>query len=775
MITIYIVFFLIKISFIMKSTIKLILTFIFFHSLSQIGAQIDKDLIWNDNNQANEVTGSAFILTTSYKLQYLKFKNRSSFNDLRISSKAGTRAVYFILSDSEILIKINDERQDYEVNIEDSKGKSINLFTIINTKDLLDGTISNPDNTNSPYVAFQISEELNKILIRYSSGEITMTNLLLNDASVSVYEKINFYQRHILRNVRYATAAIDVYGVLSQQSIRNNDRDILDKFIGPNVVGPDGPEGDEDDEEEDEKEKDCKCSELIIYPEHNPQGVISNNSGFDQNVDYTWMNNDGPGLNKTPLGNGGDTWRYHKAKGASKWHALYTDGWKEQSGSYQSISQNIGSNGTTQKGIIRVHLVCTNSDEYAEDCMCEKEVVFNYNYETCAGAHSHNLNSSGSKRSDSKAQDMALAFCYTTDDKGSDVSNIQPIRGIDVGASAQCESNTNPAYQEAWKNLGLSLLGLIGDDEGDIYEWVYTYQYDSTLIKIDTLQTFPPIPPDTVYTYLLDSMYRIDTIVIDSTQELVVNLNTGTFTPIYNSLFDVITTSRYLPVECDESKNCDGFKGNFITTLKPNEVLTFGVFSNHELQSGGMRSWYSEAHVVSSYGMSVVVKSGSTSGDEVDCCTPITGAYLVGAGLLGSDNLNDYKSRVGADLYINGGFATKWPNGLSGSGFNKRVRGDAGIMHRNPDHISCPVPINPRSKKPLSGFNDFPSTGTISIFSTDGKLIADYKYYNGEQKTSLNDIKTFVNGLPSFGSAGLYLITYKAENFIKTYKHILSN
>ncbi|MEE9439587.1 MAG: T9SS type A sorting domain-containing protein, partial [Saprospiraceae bacterium] len=603
-----------------------------------------------------------------------------------------------------------------------------------------------------------ISPALGKSLIKFHRMNKTLCEHLSEDETVSIFEKINFYQSHELRNTKYMETTqngANVVDLLKNVKNNNNIDFVLEFFLCDDALLPLPPLP--------PPPLDCKCSQLIVVPEHLPTG------GNTQKEHYHWTQKYkeiGPQAIKTPLSSGGETWQYHRALGAAKWHALYTDGWKEQKGILDSVivTEGLGSSGTntTHQGIIRFHLFCTNELEFSEDCECEKDITFNYNYEVKAYTKSYTNSSTGDKKSYASAQDLALAYCYETDDKGTDVNNIQIIRGSDVRAAAQCAISVNPAYNENWRSLGHSIISLITDETGAVYEWGnYVYSYDTTQISIDTLV----IPPDTMYSF----SYTIDSTVVDSSIVVIVNPNASGYIGLFDNIFNILTTPQFSPANCTQKTTSGGFKGNFRTKLYPNKQLTFGLLSNYVLKSAGMRSWYSEAAVSSDYGLSVVSTPGLTSGEEFDCCTPYAGAYLVGAGSLASSI--DFGSRVRNDLYITGGFPTSWPNGLNANG---GVHGNVGLITVNPEHASCPVPVNPRSIR-ISDSNIMPQSGRISIYTIDGKLLYIYNFMSSTENVTEQVLKNNITNKNYGLTSGIYIISYTDGNSIHSFKYITND
>lgn len=703
----------------MKNCILLLLMFLSLHITAQDpggnGHEDHADPTWNDGTAINPVIDPTSLCTSvtevtvnevlfmGYKVIYIKFDGE--IPDMTIQDEHGE---YYNLQDClvgeyEVAIRIDDETIDYFFQILNSCDQLITIATSTHTSMSTGGEGEEGEGIRGEEGNSPISRGMSNLMTKYGGSNTNIATFLNNDISVSQWEKADFFQEFVLDNNRFESNFWCDPPVIEWD----------DKSHGQTI---------------------CKCEQFRTSALHGP---FSNAMYEDHRsyFDYESVLNTEHQNVKYTMGNDGKYWENYYALGANLWHTVLTEGWKETKGTFSKKTAISGDptnyKSSALRGRIDLHLICMDGQGLPSECECNKPVEFSYKYNTMVDARAEVLsNWTGTRRARSQAQDMGFAFCYESTDKGADVSSLIPIEGLDVQVQAYCEAVINPQF---WANL-LDIFNagvdIITNEDGNVYYYEYIYEYDSTIIQIDTLQQQPII---------LDTLYRVDTLLIDSTLQTSLNPDADLYKGIGASIFKVFNTNKYLDAECGEETAHVGMYGRFNTELKPNRRLSFMVMNYHRIEAGGTRSWRSSGTVLSDYWMSVVVKPGVTSGPEEECCTPWTGTYLVGNHFKGSSALVASRQEVGSELHLNG-FDSDFPNGLD---FGKKVRGDAGYMTRPASTGDCAIPVSGIA----TDEEEHTINGIQAIYSIN-ESIKDYAIHNisGQQLYSRHNIDHMSKG-----------------------------
>lgn len=657
---------------------------------------------------------------------------------------------------NEVTFHISNTRKSYELITMDDCGNEVII-----------SQVNDEAKSNFDPKAIEISELLSPLIQDFGFGNNKICAVFNEDKSVPLAEKISFYQKYIMKGRSY------------NKSINGSCDEVLNFLINngfPNC-DDDGP-GDGGD---DPVDYECNCSTLTVVANHEKKGPVTQISKYASSVESENVLGDNAGV-QTDLSNGGKKWEYYTVKGASTWHGAYTTGWKEQEGAKDSIVREVGDlddlNTTPLRGTLVLYLLCTE-EELPSECGCDKPVTVNFTYESYVDVEAVNRDSWGDKSSIACAQDLGIAYCFQPSSKEDvgDIANIIPVAALNTSACASCEDTVNPEYWGNWRNLAANLINLFTDGEGHTFTWDYEYEYDSTLIQIDTLQMVPII---------LDSIYRIDTILVDSTANFNITNESQAYIDLANDVFDIVETNYYLDRECGSAVVHKLIENTYKTTLRPNLPLTLGVLGKHKLMAGGSRSWYSHAALATNFNISAVVEPGDFSGPEADCCSPWLAAYIMGTSLPGDSE--NYRSNVGSDIKAYGPvFSYGNPNGLEGSGFsNYSVRGDMGYMTKYLEGVEGCVTVGKTSQlnayNEVSTINDLSKAvikakqldeinSTISIYTIDGKRVFESFFYPLEYKTE-TELQNFLSNILQDYQLGLYIVQLKDNRSNISFKHI---
>ncbi len=708
----------------------------------------------------NSVDWKSEIQLKDSKIVHFRFKNRVSDNVYLRESKSKNNILKECTSkNNELMFHISDIKKSYElVTIDDCRNEVI--LSIIDDSGRAN---YNPKTMNVSYL-------LSKVLKDFSFGEQKLCDILKKDKSTPLAEKISFYQKYKMKGASY------------DQRFNGSCDDVIEALVNSGFPGCGDDDGPGDGGGDDPEEYECNCTILRITPNHQRNGDVQDISDFEAIVE----SEDFPGVDqgvKTELSNEGETWEYYSAKGASTWHGLYTEGWKEQHGSMDSVIRRDGDfddiNTSPLRGTIRLHLICMDGNELPSDCECDKPVTVNFTYESYIDAKAIiHQQWFGASKAKSCVEDIGIAYCYQADNKDDDgdLDNYVTVAAMHQSACASCEETVNPEFYSNILNLGDDIIDVLTTEAGLLFTWEYEYHYDSTIIRIDTLQN-PPL--------ILDTIYRVDKTVIDSTRNFDISAQSQAYKDLQANVLDVLTTNYYLPKDCGTLAEHNLMENAYTTTLRPNRPLTLGVMGKHILMAGGQRGWYSHAAVASNFDISVVVKPGDFLGPESGCCTPWIAGYILGTSLPGDREL--YRSNVGSDIHGYGPFNYGTPNGLAGSGFGGwQVRGDMGYMTQAliGDHDCIPVSTLSKlddqemmaseiglSRAVIQSEKLVERNAKIIIYDISGRKIVDSKI-NSDTYGSNSSLNHFLSNKLINHKIGMYIVNINDGVTDISFKHI---
>lgn len=624
---------------------------------------------------------SEIIKDDGQKIVYLRFEDEIP-DFFEIEDKMGSFVSNKEISSREVIFEV-PELENFKVKLLSSCNK------------IMSTTFSKESNDDEPII---VTSEMGKLLQSFIRSKIPLGLFLKEDKSVSFFEKVAFYQRY----------AMDGTKIHADNFLTESDSlpalEWQDELWG----GSGGSGGN--------TRTDCKCNQITIESFHSEFNVSGDDYSPPYNYSYV-----GKQLGKDETqydGKGkGKQWMNLVALGASKWGDIQNEGYKRKKTEEKEYSYLVGDSDQEHgiRGEISVLLLCMNGESLPSHCGCDKKGTFNYRYDTNLRAQAE-LKSGGFSHSWRKAKaettDMMVVYCYFSDSKGVQISNIIPINGMANRVVAQCNDAVNPNFKPNLEEFGIDIINLITDEN------------------------------------------------ISGESALHQNL--------LKSFLDVISTSFYDEIVCTNAEKFNSTNGTFNFTLKPNERITLGLVSRSDLFVSGRRSWHSVSSVSSDYSMSVVVNPGITL-NNAECCTPWIASYLVGGAFINpkkSPYIQHYK--VGSDLHLLS-FDEDDPNGLAGDGGGRFVRGERGIMHHPPFNAICDVPINLRkSTSEKSIFDSFRLFGgQVNVYDLTGRSIGKFQLIEGVEQVLLQ-VNEYVKD--NIKVSGIYFVNLTSNGLTYSYK-----
>ena len=675
---------------------------------------------------------SEIIKDDGNRIIYLRFENKIP-DYFELTNEIGTPIEETMISLNELIFEVG-EQVDFSIHLINSCGEieSAHYAKSIESQDESDFIVVSPD--------------MGKLLSKFTYGNVPLLEFLRNDNTVNFFQKIEFFQNYALEGLKINIDEFD--NPISASSLDELDAAKEKLWDG---IPPPAPE------------VNCKCDLIKIVPHHS--SFLEASGGLAPWF-YSYKGSPIWQFPHEDIGAGGDKWGDLVTLGASKWFHLQTQGYKRKKTHEEAQSEDVGDHdqeGTGLRGEIGVLLLCMDGERLPAECGCNKKGTFNYRYDSRVEAKAI-VHSGGTgkkwRRAEAMTTDEVIVYCYFPDEKGLNIDNYIPINGIINKAAAQCKTEINPDFWPTLEDFGGDIIDILTDENGELFHWEYTYSYDSTLIKIDTLQN-PPL--------LLDSIYRIDTIVIDSNRVVDANGDAANYKNLLSSIIKVINTPYFDTWTCTGDNSFNDLKGTFKFTVEPNKTVTLGVLSLGRCFVSGRRSWHSMANMASEYSMSVVVNPGKTGGDEADCCTPWIAGYLVGGAFITGSKIMQYQ--VGSDLNLLS-FEIGNPNGLSLDNGGYFVRGEKGVMSHPPFNGECHVPFRPAplqkpNRKELIFDQIKQHGGQVTVFDAKGQLVGNFSIKKDTEQVLLQTNRHVQSNIKI---SGIYFIQLTSNGVTYTYK-----
>jgi len=624
------------------------------------------------------------------------------------------------ISPNEVLVIVNSKGDAIQTSEVNSCGENVAQKVFLETK---------VGDTGQDMI--NISPELSNLLGVFSKGKSPLSLVLSNDNSVSVFEKIAFYQKFVLSGL---PLNVSPDRLVNSTKDNSNYSDLWNSVFSEKVLLGE-----------------CKCETIGTHPNHLLGNITTSTAPYS----YNFIPRQILDGNTYPIGSGASSTKRLQILGASKWMDVITQGYRTTKTSEKKDELIVGHEKIANGGVrgeITVHLICMDGNQLPSSCSCDKDGTFSYRYNSIAKT-TVTLHAKGPwqsyRRAFAFAEDFGMAYCYEGTTKGDsiNINSLVPIEGISSGASSFCATDKNPDFWTNIGNLGNSVIDVLSID-GNLFSWKYTF-------RNDTIRKSPTTGNDTIMIVQ----------VKDSTRVIGLSPQSDDYKSLLGNIIKVINTPPFKESTCSDETQYVDMDGYFHFRLKPNRPLTFVMMSRGKTISGGRRSWISMGQIASGYSMSVMTKPGRTDGANIDCCSPWTGSYLCASPFI-HETQADHSLFVAGQLGIQGGFLPGNPNGLESY---LSVRGQAGNMSRPAISANCEVVFTPRSSFNTS---DTPSDhSNVTLFDLQGKKLSNFQI-----STRVNDfqesVKQYVKAkfhLP----AGIYLYSFFKDGKTTTYKFYL--
>jgi len=323
----------------------------------------------------------------------------------------------------------------------------------------------------------------------------------------------------------------------------------------------------------------CNCVTLGAQVSAN----FTTESGTTWLPNYRQPNAPNPGESEV------DFWRNRADQGPARWDNIYTQGWKSPYG--RAFTYQIGNDGgddLTSIARLDLRLSCMNSEQYPEQCACERVAELNFEYSSNFLMASNLLGSNNTRRAGAYVEDIVFAGEF-------DQNGIGEIYATDaVRRSQECNLTLNTAaFAQSASTFTTRAIGVATAAAGG---------------------TVP---------------------------------SAAQFTQFIQSAGDLFTTPVWLQNEDCVQESIQGgasITGSRPVTFQPNETKRIFLGTSSMLRSQGMRKWYSHVGIVSDFRLSLYVPDQTDEHFDY-CCSPNIYFYALG-GIVGSPNSEAFHQSV---------------------------------------------------------------------------------------------------------------------------------
>lgn len=560
----------------------------------------------------------------------------------------------------------------------------------------------NPEQTVDQQT-INVSREMGELVNMFISRETPLWEVLRDDATVSTYEKLAFYQQY----------ALDKMPLPINEELINGDKNRLWGTVGPLF----------------RVTSECKCSVLRYSSQHLPGWEIGSNPPaqiWEAKIVH-------PIESKQPGGGGTLYWKTYRALGPAKWLSVHTEGFKTPC-TRELVSEfftgDWNAPNTSIRGQITMNLLCMDGNQLPSKCACDKKGFFSYRYDVTldAKAITHHVTfCAGDRKSGAQAQDRVGVYCTIGVNKDSaNVDNLISIDGMESKVAAKCNTPINPEFWPTINSFGANVIDVFTDKSGKLFKWKYKYRRD-TLYKDSIFWNTQKVPPGNDTVKVIASIRDVK---IDSSRVFSLSAESEQYKNLLSSIIKVIQTRYFDTTTCNNVSRYQQLQGFMPFTLKPNTPLRFVMINHAAVRASGRRAWYSYAQVVSAYNMAVTLNPGQTEGENSrDCCSPWSGAYLMAQPF----SLKEMDRDVASNLFLFGGF--NLPDNLIPN--SPPVNGASGWMERPADASHCKVKIEGRNnEKSDIALDDWAKNiaqqgAQIQVYDVAGRLMGQFEVYAG--------------------------------------------
>ncbi|MAT54555.1 MAG: hypothetical protein CMN32_08730 [Saprospirales bacterium] len=489
-----------------------------------LGVELSQEFleVMADTCRPPKLIAKAVINYENYSRAYLEFEGTSEGQIFGYQKLDGVESDGQVSSiNGEILIEGLDPDELFEVTTLDNCGNEVAVAVISTYAD------------NPSIRGIEVSEKMYQTIVEFQQqdGSVPLPQFLEEAEGVSQYEKLSFFQQYYFLGQKFQTD------------------DGLMLPPPPNRTTNDG----------------CHCIFVFNTTQNATPGTLL--------PDGTILAKNKDSGGKIDLPGNAHYWWASSTKGAAKWNAIQSEGWKAGSDEHELNSKVINNiNSSPYIGQVGFNLLCTNYANLPRECDREKKLLLYYRYDTEVLAYAtRHTGGISEKKSKAASQDLAVV---TLSKGGSD--NVQVLAAGDVRAEAECNWQVNSQF---WVNL---------------------------------IDLAVPI----AQFFINDNSSGLQT--------LIENLST--------QLSELVTTPFLAQSQCNanatvEATLADGH--DIEVTFHPNEAAHLQVMSFSNLMCGGKRSWFSWANVNSNFYAAGIVPGGLIGEGQNHCCTQKIGSWVL--------------------------------------------------------------------------------------------------------------------------------------------------
>lgn len=366
---------------------------------------------------------------------------------------------------------------------------------------------------------------------------------LAPDERPPLYEYINEYPGDLTTMERWM-----IYQA-SRMSCDPVEEDLLDSSIPPLYSG--------------NLDRLCNCVQLNVPVRARAVGSDANNTWtpvFASNYD--------------DRGSNPQQWYNRVDQGPARYNQVYSTAWKSPYG--RMFINRYGEQGgiRNQEAHIDVVLLCTNEEEYPEECGCSRDATFTWSYNSNISMAANLLGSNNTRRAGAYVEDFV--FVGEEDQAG----NFALFDEDAFRLSAECSLSLNLA----------SLATTIGTVTSDLISVVGTVSGGA--------------PPSST-----------------SVTSAITGLGTLFTTPVWTQMG-----------ECYTGPPTPGIRtsGSAPVTFEVNVPKRLFIATSETLRAQGMRKYYAHAGVVSDFNISLYIPDNTENNPDF-CCSPNVFAYGLGS------------------------------------------------------------------------------------------------------------------------------------------------
>lgn len=416
----------------------------------------------------------------------------------------------------------------------------------------------------------------------------------------------------------------------------------------------------------------------------------------------------------TSFGRRGKLFRIRSTLGPAKYAEIIQESKREIAG--QKISHETDIDKQSIYANLSYNLYCEKTENIPEECICDRQVGINYIY-----------------TSELYANGQAKGFLYD--------SNAGAIAMETVSLSTLNEKTDDIKVLDAASDAAVSNCNTDFNEQ---------FIFQAAQVAFSAFSAFSKIKACAALTN--PALIAACSIVVGLIKDKKID-------KLKNDVITLAGVPIFNPAQCDHQTKILTMKGTKTITIKSGEPLQISLNTSSLLKTTGMRTWRSNARILSAYGLSGVVTGGVSAGKPY-CCTRALGTYSLASVPGAPQNLLNLQSNHGS--WISGNSSTWTPSitpipDMFGKALGRDVCGK--------DQIA--------TNRGVTYFRDLPRLDNFvfskyEVYDIMGRMVAI-----GNTPKSILEIQY---DLGSDNESGIYLVTGKNQKgFVETKKIYLFN